>query len=249
MLGQVWSSLVAGASTLWQQLGGSFPAVLQTISTAIINWSPLGLFYQAFAGVMSYFGVELPTKFTEFGANIIQGLVNGITSNLAMVRDAVGAAANSAVGWFKEKLGIHSPSRVFMAAGVNVGEGAAIGIESTLGMVRKSAAAMAAATGLTLGAPVMASPAMQQLPAVGQSSIPLLADPVQIDRRPTLAQRAPAAARPAPVIQGDTITIQIHAAPGMDAQALAREVQRQLDQRDRDKANKLKNSFSDPWSF
>lgn len=171
MLGQMWASMVNTASTIWQQMGGSFPAVLQTISTAIINWSPLGLFYQAFASVMSYFGVELPTKFSEFGANIIQGLVNGITSKMAMVRDAVGGAADSAIGWFKEKLGIHSPSRVFLAAGVNVGEGAAIGIDRTLGMVRKSAAAMAVAAGVTLAAPVIAAPQWEQAapPAVTQA--------------------------------------------------------------------------------
>lgn len=432
MLGQMWGAMVNTASTIWQQLGGSFPAVLQTISTAIVNWSPLGLFYQAFAGVMSYFGLELPTKFSEFGANIIQGLVNGITSKLAMVRDAVGGAADSAIGWFKEKLGIHSPSRVFMAAGVNVGEGAAIGIDRTLGIVRKSAAAMAMATGVTLAAPTMAAPAMpvpqvstpaqvvqlqtsaapalppaaqklqpmlqklpplpaqavqlrpaaapplppaaqpllptlqklppvpaqavqlqtaaaptlppaaqpllptlqalppvpaqvvqlqpavaqaqaQALPPTGQPLQPMLqklppmpaqvvqlqtaaaqalppaaqpllpalqklppvpaqavqlqpvmkqmqaisaqqlpampdmADPVQIDRRPVLATPAPTAARPAPVIQGDTITIQIHAAPGMDLQAIGREVERVIEQRDRAKAARLQSSFTD-WN-
>ncbi len=347
MLGQMWAAMVNTASTVWQQMGGSFPAVLQTISTAIVNWSPLGLFYQAFAGVMSYFGLELPTKFSEFGANIIQGLVTGITSKMAMVRDAVGGAADSAIGWFKEKLGIHSPSRVFMAAGVNVGEGAAIGIDRTLGMVRNSAAAMAMATGVTLAAPTVAAPVMpvpqvgmptqavqqqsratpalppaarpllpmlqklppvpaqvvqlqpaaaqalppaaqelqptlQTLPRVPAQVVPLqpaaapvlppaaqpllpalqklppmpaqhlpampaMADPVQIDRRPVLAQPAPAAQRPAPIVQGDTITIEIHAAPGMDMQALAREVQRQLDQRDRAKAARLQASYTD-WN-
>lgn len=473
MLGQMWAAMVSTASTVWQQLGGSFPAVLQTISTAIVNWSPLGLFYQAFAGVMSYFGLELPAKFSEFGANIIQGLVNGITSKVAMVRDAVGGAADSAIGWFKEKLGIHSPSRVFMAAGVNVGEGAAIGIDRTLAMVRKSAAAMAMATGVTLAAPTMAAPVLpvpqvdmpaqvvqlqtaaapalppaaqpllptlqrlppvpaqavqlrpaaapalppaeqlllptlqklppvpaqavqlqtavapalppaaqpllpdlqalppvpaqvvklqttaapalppaaqpllptlqalppvpaqvvqlqklppvpvqvvqlqpavaQALPPTAQPLLPMLqklppvpaqvvqlqaaaaqalppaaqpllptlqklppvpaqavqlqpvmeqmqaisaqqmpampdmADPVQIDRRPVLATPAPAAARPAPVIHGDTITIQIHAAPGMDLQAIGREVERVIEQRDRAKAARLQSSFTD-WN-
>ncbi len=408
VLSQMWAAMVSTASTAWQQMGSSFPAVLQTISTAIINWSPLALFYQAFAGVMSYFGVELPTKFSEFGANIIQGLVNGITSKLAMVREAVGGAADSAIGWFKEKLGIHSPSRVFMAAGVNVGEGAAIGIDRTVGMVRQSAAAMAMAAGVSLAAPVMAAPqweqatppaisqelprasrplpavpppitqpvvalaqpmlqqpmalqatvaqvapvapqpvplqaiapqvppvprqtmplqpvlpqalpaltqpveplmqqlqpmlqqrmpvqpvlaqalpaitqqlapvlqqlppvarqvmplrpvleqappavtqpllpALQQLPAIAQQALPIQADPVQIDRRPVLTTPAPAAARPAPVIHGDTITIQIHAAPGMDLQAIAREVERVIEQRDRAKAARLQSSFTD-WN-
>lgn len=408
VLSQMWAAMVSTASTAWQQMGGSFPAVLQTISTAIINWSPLGLFYQAFAGVMSYFGVELPTKFSEFGANIIQGLVNGITSKLAMVREAVSGAADSAIGWFKEKLGIHSPSRVFMAAGVNVGEGAAIGIDRTVGMVRQSAAAMAMAAGVSLAAPVIAAPqweqatppaisqelprasrplpavlppitrpvvaqaqpmlqqpmalqatvaqvapvppqsvplqaiapqvppvprqpmplqpvlpqalpaltqpveplmqqlqpmlqqrmpvqpvlaqalpaitqqlapvlqqlppvarqalplqpvleqalpavtqplqpVLQQLPAIAQQALPIQADPVQIDRRPVLATPAPAAARPAPVIHGDTITIQIHAAPGMDLQAIGREVERVIEQRERAKAARLQSSFTD-WS-
>ncbi|MEG2048915.1 MAG: hypothetical protein RR100_18855 [Comamonas sp.] len=72
-------------------------------------------------------------------------------------------------------------------------------------------------------------------------------DPVQIDRRPALARQAPAAQRPAPVIQGDTITIQVHAAPGMDVQALSREVERLMEQRDRDQAARLSNSFTD-WN-
>lgn len=296
------NTMVEGARAAWAALGGSFPAVLQNIGAVIMNWSPLALFYQAFAGVMSYFGVELPTKFSEFGANIIQGLVNGITSKLAMVREAVGGAADSAIGWFKEKLGIHSPSRVFMAAGVNVGEGAAIGIDRTVGMVRQSAAAMAMAAGVSLAAPVVAAPqweltsppaisqalspitqavapslqqlppmpqqlmplqpvlaqalpaatqplqpVLQQLPPIAQQAMPIQADPVQIDRRPILAQPAPAAQRPAPIIHGDTITIQIHAAPGMDLQAIGREVERVIEQRERAKAARLQSSFTD-WN-
>ncbi|KGH31337.1 phage tail tape measure protein [Comamonas testosteroni] len=402
------NTMVEGARAAWAALGGSFTAVLQNIGSAIMNWSPLALFYQAFAGVMSYFGFELPTRFSEFGANIIQGLVNGITSKLAMVREAVGGAADSAIGWFKEKLGIHSPSRVFMAAGVNVGEGAAIGIDRTVGMVRQSAAAMAMAAGISLAAPVIAAPqweqatppaisqelprasrslpavlppitqpvvaqaqpmlqqpmalqatvaqvapvppqpvplqslapqvppvprqtmplqpvlpqalpaltqpvepllqqlqpmlqqrmpvqpvlaqalpaitqqlapvlqqlppvaqqampllpvlaqalpavtqplqpVLQQLPAIAQQAMPMQADPVQIDRRPVLAAPAPAAARPAPVIHGDTITIQIHAAPGMDLQAIGREVERVIEQRERAKAARLQSSFTD-WN-
>lgn len=77
--------------------------------------------------------------------------------------------------------------------------------------------------------------------------MPAMADPVQIDRRPVLAKPAPAAQRPAPIIQGDTITIQVYGSPGMDMQELAREVQRQLDQRDRAKAARLQASYTD-WN-
>ena len=38
---------------------------------------------------------------------------------------------DSVGGWFKEKLGIHSPSRVFMGFGDNIAQGAAIGLQRT----------------------------------------------------------------------------------------------------------------------
>ncbi|NVH70009.1 hypothetical protein G4D37_28245, partial [Burkholderia pseudomallei] len=84
---------------------------LAALGTLILNWSPLGMFYRALAGVLSLFGVELPAKFSEFGGHLIDGLVGGISSGLGKVKDAISNMANSTVGWFKEKLGIHSPSR------------------------------------------------------------------------------------------------------------------------------------------
>ena len=38
---------------------------------------------------------------------------------------------DSVGGWFKEKLGIHSPSRVFIGFGDNIAQGAAIGLQRT----------------------------------------------------------------------------------------------------------------------
>ena len=91
------------------------------------------------------------------------------------------------------------------------------------------------------------APVLQQLPPPAQQAAPVQADPVQIDRRPVLSAPAPAAPRPAPVIQGDNITIQIHAQPGMDPQALALAVSAELDRRERAKAARLQNSFTD-WN-
>ena len=62
-----------------------------------------------------------------------------VLTKLGALRDAVVGAATSAAGWFKEKLGIHSPSRVFMQLGSYVGEGAALGIQNGAGMVRQAA--------------------------------------------------------------------------------------------------------------
>ena len=96
------------------------------------------------------------------GAAIVQGMANGITSRIAAVRDAISMAAGDAVDWFKEKLGIHSPSRVFMQLGSYVGEGAALGIQNGEGMVRQAALGMATASMVpmaAMGAPAAAGPA------------------------------------------------------------------------------------------
>lgn len=230
----LWASVKVAAASAWQQLGGSFQAVLATLAAAIVNWSPVGLFYRAFAGVLSYFGIELPARFTEFGANIMQGLVNGITNGLGFVRNAVGAAADTALGWFKDKLGIRSPSRLFMAAGVNVGEGAALGIESTTGLLQRSALGMAAAASVAL-------PAMAGMPAL---AMPQASAPME-QAAPIMASAGPRTAQPAPAPAGDRIEIHIHAAPGMDMRALADAVRAEMERLDAAKRARAAGSFYD----
>ncbi|WP_026471135.1 phage tail tape measure protein [Alkanindiges illinoisensis] len=56
------------------------------MSKLITNWSPLGLFYSVFAKVLSWFGVDLPAKFTDFGSLIINGLINGLTSGFEKLK-------------------------------------------------------------------------------------------------------------------------------------------------------------------
>ena len=67
------------------------------IAALILNFSPLGLFYRAFAGVMNYFGVEMPGKFSEFGTMLMQGMVQGITNGLAAVKGAITGAADNTI--------------------------------------------------------------------------------------------------------------------------------------------------------
>ncbi|WP_431274238.1 phage tail tape measure protein [Variovorax ureilyticus] len=227
--GSVWERAKGAFSSFWQYLGGSVPAALATIGAAILNWSPMGLFYQAFAGVLRWFGVDMPAQFTTFGSQIMQGLVNGISSALGGVRDAIAGAADSTIGWFKEKLGIHSPSRVFMDAGANIGEGAAIGIDRTLPMLRAAALGLAGAT--TAAMPAMAG------------AFPLAAS--GFDTRPPLAAASAGRAGGSVIVQGDTITIQIVAQPGSDAQSIASAVSAELDRRDAAKRARARGAFFD----
>ena len=115
---------------LWNNITNFFNSGIGNITATILNWSPLGLFQQVFSTVLSWFGIDMPAKFTEFGSNIISGLVNGIKNTWETVKQSVLDLGGNITSWFKEKLGIHSPSRVFKGYGVNVVEGLAIGMDN-----------------------------------------------------------------------------------------------------------------------
>ncbi|WP_374005618.1 phage tail tape measure protein [Delftia lacustris] len=77
-------------------------------------------------------------------------------------------------------------------------------------------------------------------------AMPALADTgaVRIDSRPPLASAAAPAPAPAPVA-GATIHITVNAAPGQDAQAIARAVAAELDRRDMAKRSSVLSQLSD----
>lgn len=66
-------------SDLWEQLKTAFDGGLLGIAELILNWSLLGLFYKAFAEVLSYFNIDLPKSFSGFGGMLVDDLVSGIT--------------------------------------------------------------------------------------------------------------------------------------------------------------------------
>lgn len=59
----------------------------------------------------------LPARFERIGLDMMTGLSNGIRNAYGAVKDAVVGAADGAVSWVKDKLGINSPSRVFAELG------------------------------------------------------------------------------------------------------------------------------------
>ena len=141
-----WKPIKAFFLGLWSEVRAAFAGGIGGVARLILNWSPLGLFYRAFAGVMKYFGVDMPKSFADFGSMLIDGLVGGIKAKLTAARDSIVSFGNSIKGWFTSTLGIKSPSRVFMGFGDNIAEGAAIGIQRTGPLASRAAAAMANAT-------------------------------------------------------------------------------------------------------
>ncbi len=210
MVWRNWDGIKGGLLAIWQQLG----------ATAGAMWD------QAAAGAAALWQTLLNAKnqFFQAGSDLMQGLVDGITSRAMAVRDAVAGMADAVGGWFREKLGIASPSRVFMQYGGWIAEGAAIGMQGGQGAVRT--AALALATTATAAAPSMA----------GQG-------PVRFDSRPPLQAAAPQV--PAPMAAGASYSITINPAPGMDPQAIARAVSAELDRRERAKRSRVLSQLSD----
>ncbi len=223
-----WEGIKGGLVAIWEGVVGR---VKEALSGGIKEWiallvdfSPIGIIHSVIAFGLDALGIEIPARFSTLGGNMITGLVNGLTAGMGWLKDTVVGMAASVGGWFAEKLGIASPSRVFMQYGGWVSEGAALGIAGGQGEVRTTALAMAtAATG----------------------AMPLAADAaaLRMDTRAPLSATAPGAG---PGAGGaTTISITVNAAPGMDPQAVARAVSAELDRRERAKRSRVNSLMSD----
>lgn len=279
-IGLAVTAIAGGAFLIWQNwetLGPKFKAIwaeIQLAGTLTMDW---------FAG--------LPARFVQLGGDILRGLASGITGALGSVKEAVVGAGEGAIGWFKEKLGIHSPSRVFAELGGYTMAGLEQGIQTgqknpfaaldqtAQGMAQKGQAIadanpFAALDGAAQAAPKLAGAgnpfaaldsAAKAAPKVASSGNPFAAldsaakaapkaasagnpfaalgrQPPAVDNRPALAAARPATA---PAAGGNTITITIHAAPGMDPEAIGRAVAAELDRRERSQQARTRSVLYD----
>ncbi|EPC02482.1 hypothetical protein L861_08990 [Litchfieldella anticariensis FP35 = DSM 16096] len=223
-----WDKISDWFSQRWETVKEAFNNGLGGIAALILDFSPLGLFYRAFAGVMNYFNVELPASFSEFGSNIIDGLISGIEAKWQALRDKVTGLGDSVGGWFKEQLGINSPSRVFAQFGRYTVDGLNVGLDAQRDEPAKRVRDIAKRVAQA-GAGI----------AIGTAGMTAAAD-VPIDHRPAVSAPAVAAQT-----SGDSITINVYGSPGQDERALAQEIGRILDQRDREKAARRRSSLRD----
>ena len=223
-----WEGIKGGLVAIWDGVVGR---VKEALSGGIKEWiallvdfSPIGIIHSVIAFGLDALGIEIPARFSTLGGNMITGLVNGLTAGMGWLKDTVVGMAASVGGWFAEKLGIASPSRVFMQYGGWVSEGAALGIAGGQGAVRTAALGMA--TAATMAMPMAADAAA-----------------LSLDTRAPLAATAPGAGLAG--AGATTINITINAAPGMDPQELARAVTAELERQKRSERTRVLSSMSD----
>ncbi len=107
---------------------------------------------------MKWFGIGMPNNFTDFGKNIVNGLVNGISNMLTTAKDTIKNFGGKVSSWFKEALGIQSPSQVFMGFGDNIVQGVVVGVDRTTPLAARATQRLA--EGMTPDVPQISPPEM-----------------------------------------------------------------------------------------
>ncbi len=220
-----WDAVKNYFANAWTEIKTGFDGGIISIINTLANFSPIGLIYQAFSAVLSYLGVDLPNRFTEFGNMIVNGLVNGLMAGLGSVKTAISSIGDASIGWFKEKLGIHSPSRVFAELGgftmAGLTQGLEVGQKGPLDALTSMTKQMTAAGTLALGATAM--------PAFA------------VDTKPPISSAAPTVVYDS----HDVYQIDVAAGPGTDMQSLEKSLRAILARIENEKKARQRSKLSD----
>lgn len=194
-------AVLAWLGQLWNRLKAMVGAGLAAIGSQILAFSPLGLLVRVFAAVFPYLS-GLAGRFLAAGAHLVSGLVQGILSMGGAVKTAIDGVAGSTVAWFKSKLGIHSPSRVFAAMGGHLMGGLEQGMARSqrrpLARVSAIAAALAAAMGAASLPAVAAAPAAPTIQVTGDRPEDAPPPPPVLPRKPPRPPLPPLPPAPVP---------------------------------------------------
>ncbi|MDC4872413.1 phage tail tape measure protein [Acinetobacter baumannii] len=224
-----WDTIGPYFQNVWTKIKGFFQSGIGNISATILNWSPLGLFYSAFAAVMNWFGFELPTKFSSFGANIINGLINGIKSYFPKLKEIWNTVADYMPDWLKQRMVIRSPSRVMAGLGGHIVGGIGMGLTQAFPELKNKYNQV-----LNLFTNKAQSPAMDQI----DIAAPVIS---KIQTAPNLTSSRQSSL----AVAGDTYTIHIHAAPGQMVQDLERQIEQVFMRLQRDKLSRVRTIMAD----
>jgi len=117
--------------TIWNGFKNTVSTAMENVKTAVVNgWNAAKSFLENISLV-------------KIGEYIVAGLVTGINNWFGKVKAKVMELAELLPEWLRNKLGIHSPSRVMIALAKWIPIGVAKGIESATNVVQKATNTMA----------------------------------------------------------------------------------------------------------
>ncbi|MHA3059502.1 phage tail tape measure protein [Acinetobacter sp. ANC 4636] len=248
----VFSPVGMWFSARWAEIKAVFSGGLAGLSALILNWSPIGLFYAAFARVMNWFGVELPSKFTGFGQMIIEGLIKGLNQGFDKLKSKWQEINSYMPDWMRKKMDIHSPSRVMAGLGHFIMQGINVGLDQGFPSLKNKFNTVLDLFQGNAPQVDIKSRFSNALSHMAQSNTPREAfDPIaSIQSIVTkvkavqLSSASSKASRPM-VIEGDSITVQIHAQQGHSVQDLVQQFEQFLQRREREKQAQARARFFD----
>ncbi|MEK4700361.1 hypothetical protein MKX47_12260 [Solibacillus sp. FSL R7-0668] len=147
-----WDEIWAYAKSIWTKIANFFSTTVAGIYDTVVGW-----FGDMWDGISGFMGDILKTitdgwnkaaSFLEsidlatIGKNIVQGLVNGISSGFEWVKKKVSELANLIPDWLKGPLKIFSPSRTMAAVSKWIPAGVAKGILDNVNLVKEAAKKM-----------------------------------------------------------------------------------------------------------
>ncbi|WP_449471982.1 phage tail tape measure protein [Sphingobium chungangianum] len=225
-----WGAISAWFGGLWESIKAMVSGAIAFLINAFLTFSPLGLLIRAFMPALAYLQ---SLNFTEIGRNLIQGLINGVVGMLGALKSTILGAASSVANWFKSKLGIHSPSRVFEGLGGFVMAGLEQGLASnTGGPLDRIAELSDRMTKGFAASPVI--PRIMDLSGQMASAIGVgTAGAAMAVASPAAAQQ-PATSPAAAAVQNH-YTIQVTVTGGAQGQDIAEQVREAIEQIERDR--------------
>jgi hypothetical protein len=257
---------ISAVTNLFNGLPEPIKAVLSGIwdtMKTVFSWSPLGLITNNFSEIMTFL-TGLPATFSSLGEMTMDGLINGITSKIATLKETMYGMGSEVINSFKDMLGIASPSKVFAVMGDQTMQGLTVGLnrsqQSPINEVSKLGKQMAG-TAFVLGISALPAAAMPDAARLIKSG-ELPAKTIQRHADGQLAPNAtPAVDRlnagtafrhrqlqPPQAVHIDAgihAPITIYATANMDPQDIARLVAIELDKRQRTQQARLRTSLKD----
>ena len=137
VLPRIIKGVVSGLISLLPQLIPIGLQIMITLATSLISQigTIISVLPEVFAAIIGAFS---EVDWGKLGHDIINGLIEGLKSMLSSLWSTVGNIASGISDTFKDLLGIHSPSKVFMEYGVYTDEGYAIGLKKAQPLIEKT---------------------------------------------------------------------------------------------------------------
>jgi len=136
-IGSFFANLPGNIATTFRNVLGA----AQQLGINLIIWAATAI-PRVISNVTGFFN-DLPGKMVGIGANIVEGLWDGIANMIGWLKNKVSDFTGGIVKGIKGSLGIHSPSTVMRdQVGLQIGAGLAVGIDDSSSQVNRAMAGL-----------------------------------------------------------------------------------------------------------